>query len=72
MKDYQTNQSLKNQALSDIETFLKDNKAEKELIKELEFLDEYILDLECEIELNKTLAEEERKTIKEKIHHEEY
>jgi len=60
MKDYQTNQSLKNQALSDIETFLKDNKAEKELIKELE------------IELNKTLAEEERKTIKEKIHHEEY
>jgi len=35
MKDYQTNQSLKNQALSDIETFLKDNKAEKELIKEL-------------------------------------
>jgi len=44
----------------DIETFLKDNNADKELFKELEFLDEYILELECEKELTITLAENER------------
>ena len=58
--DYQKNQIIKNQALSDIETFLKDNNANKELFKELEFLDEYILELECEKELTITLAENER------------
>jgi len=65
MKDYQTNQSLKNQSLSDIKTFLKDKKADKELIKELEFLDEYILDLQCELELQQTLS------LQEITHHEE-
>ena len=65
MNDYQTNQSLKNQALSDLHTFLIDKKADKELIKELEFLDEYILDLHCEIELTKTLS------ITELTHHDD-
>lgn len=67
---YQTNQAIKNQALSDIKSFLLEKKADKELVKEVEFLEEHILNLECNIELNTTLAEEE-KTIKEITHHDE-
>jgi len=69
--DYQTNQILKNQSLSDLRDFLKENKAEKGLLVSLDFLEEYILNLECDIELNTNLAEEENKPIQEIIHHDE-
>jgi len=68
--DYKTNQILKNQSIEDIREFLKDNKAEKDLMVALDFLENYMLDLECNIELNVNLAEEERKSIKEITHYE--
>jgi len=68
--DYTTNKILTEQALSDIQKYLEDTDAGRELIQENIYLREYILNLECDIELTKTLAEEERKPIIEITHNE--
>ena len=64
--DYQTNQALKNQSIGNLRKYLEDNKAEKDLLVSVDFLEEYILNLECDIEISKTSI------ITELTHHEEY
>jgi hypothetical protein len=55
----------KNTILSKLYNYLQDNYADDEL-KMLEWLENYIMELETEIEINITLAEQERPII-EKI-----
>ena len=62
---------IKNQSLEDIRNYLEDNYADKILTQSLEFIEEYILDLETELELQQTFAQEENKPIIEKTHYEE-
>ena len=50
--------------LSTIQNFLEDNVYEDKILKAFEWLENYLRDLECEIELNKTLV------IIEKTHNE--
>jgi len=56
--------------LEDIQNYLDDNYADDKLLKDYAWLKENIEDLKCEIDANKTLAEEERDIIIEKTHYE--
>ena len=43
-----------------IQTFMENNFASKDMTKAFEEVAEYLADLECEVEQNKVLAEQER------------
>ena len=55
--------------ISRLQGYLEDNFAGDELLKSVDWLKDYVSDLQLEIEVNTTLAEEEK--IIELIHHEE-
>ena len=62
---------IKNQSIDDIQNYLEDNYADKYIMSSWDFLLEYISDVETELELQQTFAQEENKPIKEKTHNED-
>ena len=62
---------IKNQSLDEIQNYMEDNYAPRLITDAWEYIKEYISDLETELELQQTFAQEENKPIIEKIYHEE-
>ena len=61
---------IKNQSLDEIQNYMEDNYAPRLITDSWDFLKEYISDLETELELQQTFAQEENKPLIEKIHNE--